>query len=191
LTAIRLAEAQLAVPSGEALPAFLPSHVTRFSPSIAHKFRRGTRIFYQGRLQWGAPVTAQDRLEPGHGSTYQLRMPVRLLRQIFSVLLVVAYVSATILTAAPGANAAPPAMADGMMMMMTGQTGDAMPMPCSKGMKSSCVGDFGCVFMVSLPAAHFGVATRIAWSAITYTVADNFLGEHSIKPALGPPISRI
>jgi hypothetical protein len=31
------------VPSGEALPAFLPSHVTRFSPSIAHKFRRGTR----------------------------------------------------------------------------------------------------------------------------------------------------
>jgi hypothetical protein len=42
LTAIRLAEAQLAVPSGEALPAFLPSHVTRFSPSIAHKFRRGT-----------------------------------------------------------------------------------------------------------------------------------------------------
>jgi hypothetical protein len=42
LTAIRLAEAQLAVPSGEALQAFLPSHVTKFSPSIAHKFRRGT-----------------------------------------------------------------------------------------------------------------------------------------------------
>jgi RNA polymerase sigma-32 factor len=41
--AVLLAEAQLAVPSGEALPAFLPSHVTRFSPSIAHKFRRGTK----------------------------------------------------------------------------------------------------------------------------------------------------
>ena len=93
---------------------------------------------------------------------------MRLLRQIFSVLLVVAYVSATILTAAPGANAAPHAMADGMMMT-TGQASDAMPMPCSKGMKSSCVTDFGCVFMVSLPAAHFGGATRIAWSAITYT----------------------
>jgi hypothetical protein len=44
LTAIRLAEAQLAVPSGEALQAFLPSHVTRFSPSIAHKFRREPNI---------------------------------------------------------------------------------------------------------------------------------------------------
>ena len=113
---------------------------------------------------------------------------MRLLRQIFSVLLMVAYVSATVLTVVPGANAAPPAMADGMMMT-TDQAGDAMPMPCSKGMKSSCVTDFGCIFMVSLPAAHFGVATRIAWSAITYTISDDFLRGHSIKPALGPPIS--
>jgi hypothetical protein len=116
-------------------------------------------------------------------------MPVRLLRQIFSVLLVVAYVSATILTTAPGADAAPPAMANGMMMT-TGQAGDAMPMPCSKGMKSSCVTELGCIFMVSLPAAHFGGATTIAWSAVTYTVAKEFLRGHSIKPALGPPISR-
>ena len=78
---------------------------------------------------------------------------MRLLRQIFSVLLMAAYVSATVLTAAPGANAAPPAMADGMMMT-TGQAGDAMPMPCSKGMKSSCIGGIGCIFMVSLPARH-------------------------------------
>jgi hypothetical protein len=116
-------------------------------------------------------------------------MPVHLLRQIFSVLLVAAYVSATILTAVPGADAAPPAMANGMMMT-TGQAGDAMPMPCSKGMKSSCVTELGCIFMVSLPAAHFGGATTIAWSAVTYTVAKEFLRGHSIKPALGPPISR-
>ena len=113
---------------------------------------------------------------------------MRLVRQIISVLLVAAYVSATVLTAAPGANAAPPAMSDGMMM--TGEAGDAMPMPCSKGMKSSCMTDFGCIFMVSLPASHFGVATRIAWSAITYTISNDFLRGHSIKPALGPPISR-
>ena len=113
---------------------------------------------------------------------------MRLLRQIISVLLVAAYVSATVLTAAPGANAAPHEMSDGMMM--TGEAGDAMPMPCSKGMKSSCMTDFGCIFMVSLPASHFGVATRIAWSAITYTISDDFLRGHSIKPALGPPISR-
>jgi hypothetical protein len=89
----------------------------------------------------------------------------------------------------PGADAAPPAMANGMMMT-TGQAGDAMPMPCSKGMKSSCVTELGCIFMVSLPAAHFGGATTIAWSAVTYTVAKEFLRGHSIKPALGPPISR-
>jgi hypothetical protein len=115
-------------------------------------------------------------------------MPVRLLRQIFSVLLVAAYVSATVLTAVPSASAAPHGMPDGMMM--PDLAGDAMPMPCSKGMKSSCVTDFGCIFMVSLPATHFGVAARIAWSAITYTISDDFLRGHSIKPALGPPISR-
>ena len=113
---------------------------------------------------------------------------MRLLRQIFSVLLMAAYLSATILTSAPDAKAAPPAMDS--MMMVTGQAGDAMPMPCSMGMKSSCIGDIGCIFMVSLPAAHFGSATRITWSAVTYAVADDYLREHSIKPALGPPISR-
>ena len=47
-----------------------------------------------------------------------MRMPVRLLRQIFSVLLVVAYVSATIVAVAPAAQrrAAWP-MAGGMTMM--------------------------------------------------------------------------
>lgn len=113
---------------------------------------------------------------------------MRLLRQIFSVLLMAAYVSATMLTVVPGAIAAPPARAADGMMMTTDQ-GDAMPMPCSKGMKSSCVGDMGCIFMVSLPAAHFGAATRITWSVITYAAADDSLREHSIKPALGPPIS--
>jgi hypothetical protein len=116
-------------------------------------------------------------------------MPVRLFRQILSVLLMAAYVSATILTAVPGANAAPPAMAGGTIMM-TGQTGDAMPMPCSKGMKSGCVSDFGCIFMVSLPATHSSPATMISWAPVSYALTDEFPPENSIKPALGPPISR-
>jgi hypothetical protein len=69
LTAIRLAEAQLAVPSGEALPAFLPSHVTRFSPSIAHKFRQGTKVFESpsgpDRAADFACVKLQQELSPG------------------------------------------------------------------------------------------------------------------------------
>ena len=65
-----------------------------------------------------------------------------------------------------------------------------MPMPCSKGMKSGCVTELGCIFMVSLPAANPGIATVIGWSPVTYTVSAEFLPGHSIKPALGPPISR-
>jgi hypothetical protein len=95
-----------------------------------------------------------------------------------SLLLMAAYRSATVLSVVPGANAAPPAMADGMMMM-TGETGEF-----------SGIGDMGRIFMVSLPAAHSSVATTIAWSVITYAVADDYLRELSIKPALGPPISR-
>ena len=57
-----------------------------------------------------------------------MRMPVRLLRQIFSVLLVVVYVSATIITVAPVANAAPQEMS-GAMTMKTADASDTMPMP--------------------------------------------------------------
>ena len=114
---------------------------------------------------------------------------MRLLRQIFSVLLMVAYVSATIVTVAPTAQAASHPM-PGAMMMASGDAGDEMPMPCSKGMKSGCVTDLGCVFMVSLPASNLHVATLISWSPVTYAITAEFPPENSIKPALGPPISR-
>jgi hypothetical protein len=116
-------------------------------------------------------------------------MPVRLLRKIISVLVVVAYTSAALLTVAPGANAAQAAQPAGMMMKMDA-AGDTMPMPCSKGMKSNCFNDLGCIFMVSLLVANVPVATIISWSVISYPIASEALSEHSIKPALGPPISR-
>ena len=118
-----------------------------------------------------------------------MRMPVRLLRQIFSMLLVVVYVSATIITVAPVANAALQEMS-GAMTMKTGDASGTMPMPCSKNMKPGCVTELGCMFMVSLPAANPGIATVIGWSMVTYTVSAEFLPENSIQPALGPPISR-
>jgi hypothetical protein len=116
-------------------------------------------------------------------------MPVRLLRQIFSMLLVVAYVSATVFTAAPTAQAAPHEMTGGMTMN-SGNTSDEMPMPCSKGMKTGCVTELGCIFMMSLPAGHIAIVTIINWSPVTYPVMVAFPTEHSIKPALGPPRSR-
>ena len=114
---------------------------------------------------------------------------MRLLRQIFSVLLVVAYVSATIITVAPVANAAPQKMS-GARAMKSGDASGTMPMPCSKNMKPGCVTELGCMFMVSLPVANPGIATVIGWSTVTYTISTEFLPENSIKPALGPPRSR-
>jgi hypothetical protein len=116
-------------------------------------------------------------------------MPLRLVRQIFSVLLMIAYVSATILTVAPAAPAASHEMAGGMAMKADG-TSDEMPMPCSKGMKTSCVTELGCIFMMSLPAAHTAMATMISWSPVIYTITAQFPPENSLKPALGPPRSR-
>jgi hypothetical protein len=129
-------------------------------------------------------------LEAGHGETYYLRMPVRLLRKIVSVLIVATYVSATIFTTVSSVNAAPHAMNGGGMMMNMGKAGDHMPMPCSKGMKSGCATDLGCVFLVSLPAAYSSIMTMIEWSMIAYAADPEFLSEHSIKPPLDPPISR-
>ena len=114
-------------------------------------------------------------------------MPVRLFRQILSMLIVAAYLSATIFVTAPVAYAAPTEMS-GMTMQQNG-THDEMPMPCSKGMKSSCVTDFGCIFMVSLPASYSNVATLISRSPVTYAITAEFPPENSIKPALGPPRS--
>jgi hypothetical protein len=149
--------------------------------------RRHIRIYTKVRLHSGRPLTAPDPLERGYGATYHMRMPVRLFRQILSVLLVVAYVSATIITVAPVAQAAPQEMSGSMTMA---QDGAKDPMPCGKSMKPGCVAELGCVFMVSLPAVNSGIATVIGWSTVTYSVAAEFLPENSIKPALGPPRSR-
>ena len=136
------------------------------------------------------------RLRPGTGlkagwdRAYQMGMPLRLLRQIFSVLLVVAYVSATVIAIAPAAKAAPGAMASGMTMQAD-QMGGMDDMPCkSKNMKSNCVTDAGCIFMLSLPAPHFDVGTPLAWAFVTFSMAAESVPGHSIKPLLGPPISR-
>jgi hypothetical protein len=110
-------------------------------------------------------------------------MPVRVLRQIISVLLVAAYLSATIFVTAPAASAAPSEMSG-----MTMQHGTNDQMPC-KGLKTGCVTELGCVFMVSLPAPDLTITAAIDWSPVTYTVSAEFLDGRSTKPALGPPRS--
>jgi hypothetical protein len=113
-------------------------------------------------------------------------MPVRLLRQLIAMLLVAAYLSATIFVTAPVAYAAPREMS-GMTMKQDGM-GDQTPIP-GKGMKTGCVTELGCVFMVSLPAPDLTLTAAIDWLPVTYSVSSEFLEGRTTKPALGPPRS--
>ncbi|MBN8901466.1 MAG: hypothetical protein BGO51_18575 [Rhodospirillales bacterium 69-11] len=113
-------------------------------------------------------------------------MSVRLFRQILSMLLVSAYLSATIFATAPVAYAAPSDMSG---MTMQNGTSDEMPMPCSKSMKPGCVTELGCMFMVSLRAPDLTITAAIDWLPVTYSVSSEYLEGRSTKPALGPPRS--
>jgi len=117
-------------------------------------------------------------------------MTASLLRKVISVLIVAAYASATIFATVSSVNAAQHTMNGSGMMMNMSNAGDHMPMPCSKGMKSGCITDLGCIFLVSLPATHSTTMTMIEWSMIDYATDPEVLHEHSIKPPLDPPISR-
>jgi hypothetical protein len=124
--------------------------------------------------------------------TYQMRMPVRLLRQIFSALLVVAYLSSTIVAVAPAAKAAPAMASEAsttMMPMDHGMDG-VMPMPCKSMKPVGCVTDAGCIFMVSLLAPHLYPGTPLAWDFVKFPMVTESVPSHSIKPLLGPPIVR-
>ena len=112
-------------------------------------------------------------------------MPVKLLRQILTLLIVTAYIGATMLPAAP-THAANAGMNHAGMMHDHQNPGDNK-MPC-KGMLPGCVTDLGCIFLVSLPAPDLTLVGVTAWSSVSYHTASQGLHGRTIKPALGPPI---
>ena len=114
-------------------------------------------------------------------------MPVKPLRQILTLLIMTAYIGATMLPAAPG-HAANPGMshsAMGGMMHHLDHPGDKTP---CKGTLPGCIGDLGCIFLVSLPAPDLTLVGVTAWSSVSYDNASPGLHGRTIKPALGPPI---
>jgi hypothetical protein len=115
-------------------------------------------------------------------------MPVKLLRQILSVLIVTAYVGATMLQAAPSfaANTDINPAAMGGMGHDQDHPGDKMP---CKGMLPNCVTDIGCIFLVTVPTPDLNLFTTTIWSSVIYDNASDALRGRTIKPALGPPIS--
>jgi hypothetical protein len=115
-------------------------------------------------------------------------MAVKLLRRILTLLIVTAYLGATVLQVAPtyAANADMSHAAMGGMMHEQDSPGDKMP---CKGMLPGCVTDLGCIFLVSLPAPDLTLVTMTAWASVMYDSASDGLRGRTIKPALGPPIS--
>jgi hypothetical protein len=112
-------------------------------------------------------------------------MPVKLLRQILTLLIVTAYIGATMLPAAP-THAANAGMNHAGMMHDHQNPGDNK-MPC-KGMLPGCVTDLGCIFLVSLPAPDLTLVGVTAWSSVSYNNSSQGLHGRTVKPALGPPI---
>jgi hypothetical protein len=115
-------------------------------------------------------------------------MLVKLLRRIFALLIVTAYIGATMLQVAPSHAASADMSSSSMNGMMHEQDGQGDKMPC-KGMLPNCVTDIGCIFLVSLPAPNLAFVTMTAWSSVIYDNASEGLAGRTIKPALGPPIS--
>ena len=115
-------------------------------------------------------------------------MPVKLLRQILTLLIVTAYLGATVFQVAPIYAASADMSSDSMNGMMHEQHGQGEKMPC-KGMLPNCMTDIGCIFLVSVPSPDLNLFTTTTWSSVIYHNASEALRGRSIKPALGPPIS--
>jgi hypothetical protein len=126
-------------------------------------------------------------IAPGWRSTFE-RMPVKLLRQTLALLIVTAYVGATMFQVAPTYAANADMSSAAMNGMMHEQDGQGDKMPC-KGMLPGCITELGCIFLVSLPSTDLTLVTVTAWSSVIYDNASEGLPGRTIKPALGPPIS--
>ena len=113
---------------------------------------------------------------------------MKLLRRILALLIVTAYVGATVLQAAPTYAAHADMSGSTMNGMMHEHDSPGDKMPC-KGMLPNCVTDLGCIFLVSVPTPDLNLFTVTTWSSVIYHNASEALRGRTIKPALGPPIS--
>ena len=114
-------------------------------------------------------------------------MQVKLLRRILTLLIVTAYMSATMFQVAPTYATNADMSSAAMSGMMHEHNGRGEKMPC-KGMLPNCMTDIGCIFLVSVPTSNLTLFTTTTWSPVIYDNASDALPGRTIKPALGPPI---
>jgi hypothetical protein len=127
------------------------------------------------------------RVDESRNAPYFQGVSMKLLRQIVTLLIVTAYIAATMLQTVPSYAAAADMTHAGRGGMIHDQHNPADKTPC-KGMLPSCITDVGCIFFVTLPPPGLTVLTVTAWSYVSYDNASQGLHGRTIKPALGPPI---
>jgi hypothetical protein len=115
-------------------------------------------------------------------------MPLILLRWLLALLIVTAYLGATMLQIAPTSAANAGMDGSSVAGMAHEPDGQNDKMPC-KGMLPSCMIDIGCLFLVSVPTPNLDLFTPTSWSSVIYGNASDSLHGRTIKPALDPPIS--
>src|SRR5438128_128539 len=109
------------------------------------------------------------------------------LRRVLAILILTAYLSAAMGQHVPFAHAMSGDAGTGMAHHQESPTDR---MPC-KSTPQPCVADLGCVFLIGLPAVlDPTLLTLTAWASVRYPGAPQTLHGLSVKPALGPPISR-
>jgi hypothetical protein len=110
-----------------------------------------------------------------------------LFRRVLTLLIVTAYMGAGMFQLAPAAHAITGEMSSGRVHHQEAPTDK---MPC-QGTASPCVTDLGCIFLVGLPTMPDPtLLTLTAWSSVNYLGSPDTLRGRSVKPAIGPPISR-
>ena len=104
--------------------------------------------------------------------------------RIVSIVVLLAFIAATLGPTIPRAAAAIPCA---MMMTSSSMDGDQS----SKGTMPVCGSDLSCVIAVALPAPFAPTVTDLVWAPVRYWAAFNALVGLSVPPDISPPISRV
>jgi len=109
------------------------------------------------------------------------------LRRVIALLILTAYVGVAVISHAPPGQAMSGDVGTHIAQHQEGPTDN---MPC-KSNPPPCVTDLGCIFLVGLPSIPDPtLLTLAAWSMVHYLGSPHALHGRSVKPAIGPPISR-
>ena len=121
-------------------------------------------------LKYATRSVRQDQVDRCWTAAYSPRMSVKL-RRLLTLLIVTAYVGATIFQARSSYAKAGMSHAaithTAMAGMMQDQDNPGDRMPC-KGMLPGCISDLGCIFLLSVPTLDLNLFTMTRWSSVIY-----------------------